>query len=417
MKTKTVLISGAGIAGPTLAYWLLHYGFEPVLVERAPALREGGYMIDFWGVGYDVAERMALLPVLHEHGYRIQELRLVDREGNRIGGFGLDAFRSMLADRFVSLLRGDLAKTIWSALGGRVETIFGDRVEAIEQHSDGIDVAFAFAAPRRFDLVIGADGLHSGVRSLVFGPEVRFERYLGYYAASFSVVSYPYLERRAYVAFAQPGRQVARYSLNEDRTVFLFVFASDRQLPISPHDTRAQKQVLRDKFADDSWEFRKAVDAMEHCSDLYFDAVSQISMDAWSSGRVGLVGDACFCPSLLAGQGSALAMAAAYVLAGELNAADGDYRRAFGRYEMLFHPFIVGKQMAAVRFATSFAPRTKLGIWVRNLMTRLMSMPWVADWAMGSLIKDGLILPNYDDVAKLPAGPLCQGLRAARFLG
>jgi 2-polyprenyl-6-methoxyphenol hydroxylase-like FAD-dependent oxidoreductase len=146
---------------------------------------------------------------------------------------------------------------------------------------------------------------------------------------------------------------------------------------------------------------------MENCSDLYFDAVSQISMDTWSCRRVGLVGDACFCPSLLAGQGSALAMAAAYVLAGELNAADGDYQRAFSRYETFFHPFIVSKQIAAARFAASFSPRTKLGIWVRNLTTRLMSMPWVADWAMGSLVKDSLILPNYDDVAKLPTGPRC----------
>jgi 2-polyprenyl-6-methoxyphenol hydroxylase-like FAD-dependent oxidoreductase len=185
LENQKILICGAGIAGPTMAYWLQQFGFEPTLIERAPALREGGYIIDFWGLGFDVAEKMGLLPALKNDGYEIDEVRLVNEQGKRIGGFGAHAFQSMLGERYLSILRSDLAKRIYESLGGRVKTTFGDSITAIEQDDDGVRVAFKHAAPERFDLVIGAGGLHSPVRKLVFGPEGRFEKYLGYYAASF----------------------------------------------------------------------------------------------------------------------------------------------------------------------------------------------------------------------------------------
>jgi 2-polyprenyl-6-methoxyphenol hydroxylase-like FAD-dependent oxidoreductase len=224
LENPKILICGAGIAGPTLAYWLQQYGFEPTLIERAPALREGGYIIDFWGLGFDVAEKMNLLPALKNDGYEIEEVRLVNEQGKRIGGFSARAFQSMLGERYLSILRSDLAKRIYESLGGRVKTIFGDSITAIAQDEDGVRVAFKHAAPERFDLVIGAGGLHSPVRKLVFGPEGRFEKYLGYYAASFSIDGYPRRDPRAYVSYAAPGRQVSRYSLRGDRAVFFFVF-------------------------------------------------------------------------------------------------------------------------------------------------------------------------------------------------
>ncbi len=396
MKNRKILISGSGIAGPTVAYWLRRYGFEPTLIERAPGLRDGGYIVDFWGRGFEVAERMGLVPKLRRDGYELDEIRLVNEQGKHVGGFSARAFQSTLGEQYVSILRADLARSIYESLGSTVATIFGDSIACMEQQGDGVHVGFMHAASERFDLVIGAGGLHSTVRKLAFGPESRYERYLGYYAASFSVHGYPRRDPRAYVSYAAPGRQVSRYSLRGDRTVFLFVFAKRAKLPEGPHDLEAQKNILREVFAQDRWECPDILDALDASSDLYFDAVSQIRMDAWSQGRVALIGDACFCPSLLAGQGAALAMTAAYILAGELKKADGDYQAAFENYEQVFRPFILRKQRAAERFAGSFAPKTQIGIFLRNQVTRLMSLQFVANLAMGRLLSDSLMLPVYD---------------------
>ena len=394
MNNRKILISGAGIGGPCLAYWLLRYGFEPVLVERAATLRTGGYIIDFWGRGFDVADRMGLLPALRREGYEIDEIRIVDEKGRRTGGFSARALQSVLGDRYLSILRSDLAKLIYESLDGKVRTIFGDTVTAIEQDDKGARVTFKHAPVEQFDLVIGAGGLHSAVRGLVFGPEGRYEEFLGYYAAAFSVAGYPRRDAGAYVSSA-PGRQVSRYSLRGDRTVFFFVFARDARLPISPNDPRAQKDILRKVFGQDGWECPDILRALEDCGDLYFDSVSQIHMPSWSQGRVALIGDACFCPSLLAGQGGALAMAAAYILAGELSKAGGDHHIAFQAYEDILQPLMTGKQRSAKRFAGSFAPKTNLGIFLRNRITRLMTQPFVAKLFMGGLLVDRLDLPAY----------------------
>jgi 2-polyprenyl-6-methoxyphenol hydroxylase-like FAD-dependent oxidoreductase len=402
MKNGKILISGAGIAGPTLAYWLRRYGCEPVLIERAPALRTGGYLVDFWGLGFDVAERMALAPALYREGYHITEVRIVDDVGRKAGGFKADSIRTVLGDRFTSILRSDLSRLIYEALEDHVPTIFGDTVTAIEQRDDGVLVRFKHRAPERFDLLVGADGLHSVVRSLVFGPEDTFEKYLGYYVASFSSASYPHWEHDAFISYAAPGRQVSRYTLRDGRTVFFFIIASDKKLAVGPHDAQAQKQVLRDTFGHDGWECRQIFEALDGADDLYFDAVSQIQMPSWVQGRVAVVGDACFGPSLLAGQGSSLAMGAAYILAGELAKVNGDYGIAFKRYEDMLRPVMEGKQRAARSFAGSFAPKTRWGIYLRNRITALMSQPFVAKFFMGKLLTDPIALPDYPGASGPP---------------
>jgi 2-polyprenyl-6-methoxyphenol hydroxylase-like FAD-dependent oxidoreductase len=374
MKNRKILLSGAGIAGPCLAYWLLQYGFESVLVERAPSLRKGGYIIDLWGLGFDVAEKMELLPALKRKGYEIDEIRIVDANGKKIGGFSARAFQTVMGDRYLSILRSDLSKLIYSTLDGKVRTVFGDSVAALEQDHDRVTVEFKHGPAERFDLVIGAGGLHSPVRDLVFGPEDRFEKYLGYYAASFTVAGYPRHDPHAYVSFAAPGRQVSRYSLRGDRTVFFFAFAQNAKLPIAPHDVNAQKELLCEVFRRDGWECPAILRALANADDLYFDAVSQIQMGSWAQGRVALIGDACFAPSLLAGQGSALAMAAAYILAGELRNAEGDYHMAFSAYEKMLQPLLAKKQRAARSFAGSFVPKTAFGIFLRNHIKRIRDL-------------------------------------------
>jgi 2-polyprenyl-6-methoxyphenol hydroxylase-like FAD-dependent oxidoreductase len=395
LHTKSVLISGAGIAGPTLAYWLVRHGFDVTLVERAPRPRTGGYIIDFWGFGYEIADRMGLSRPIEGAGYRVRELRFVDRDGSRTGGFDVDVFRQLTGGRYVSLPRSALARLIYDATASRTTTVFGDSIASLVEDENGINVTFARSAPRRFDFVIGADGLHSQVRRLVFGRQERFERYLGYVVAAFETAGYRPRDEDVYVSYSTPGKQVARFALRGDRTLFLFVFAEDHAPSLDSHDMIGQKALVRARFRDVGWECPRILTAMDRCDEIYFDRASQIRMPGWSHGHVALVGDAAFAPSLLAGQGASLAMTAAYVLAGELAEARGDHLRAFTRYEAVLRDFMDDKQRSAERFAGSFAPRTWLGVFVRNKATKLFCIPAVADYLLGRGLRDRLQLRDY----------------------
>jgi len=389
-----VLISGVGIAGATLAFWLHKYGIEPTLVELAPALRSSGYVIDFWGLGYDIAEKMGLLPDITRIGYHTQELRIVDEDGRRLSGFGVQLFRELTGGRYVTIGRGDLSKLICDQISGSCEIIFGDSIAGLRETGGEVHVQFEHGAERRFDLVIGADGLHSRIRKLVFGPQDRYEKDLGYRVAAFETTGYRRRDELVYIVHSAPGRQVGRLALHDGQTLFLFIFASGSEP--EAHRVAAQKAMLRKAFQGDGWELPRILTALDTCDDLYFDRVSQIRMAAWSRGRIALVGDAAFCVSLLAGQGSALAMTAAYVLPGELATLQHQPQEAFRRYEERLRPFIDRKQRAAERFASAFVPRTQLGIFFRNQVMKSFRIPAVARIAIGRDIRDDQFeLPRY----------------------
>ncbi|MGH7435537.1 MAG: FAD-binding domain [Polyangiaceae bacterium] len=397
MADAKVLVSGAGIAGPALAYWLVRRGFTPTLIERSPHFRSGGYILDFWGAGFGVAERMGLLPALRKTGYAIERLRYVDEEGRTRAELGADAIRRALRDRYLSVRRGDLARAIYELVEGQVETIFGDSIKTLREDERGVEVSFEHGRTRRFDLVVGCDGLHSVVRALAFGPEEPFEKYLGYFAASFVTKGYPHRDADAYVSYTVPGRQISRYALRDDRTAFFFVWTPKQRPVIDPRDVEAQKRALVGAFAADTWgECPEVFERLAACDDLYFDAVSQIQLPSWSRGRVALLGDAAFCPSLLAGEGSSLAIAGAYILAGELARAGGDHGAAFAAYERAFRPFIERKQKGARSFASSFAPGTRLGLFARDQLLRLMNVPWLGDWMIRRMAADDFALPEYE---------------------
>jgi 2-polyprenyl-6-methoxyphenol hydroxylase-like FAD-dependent oxidoreductase len=254
VSAKTVLIAGAGIAGPTLAFWLRAAGFGPTLIERAPALRAGGYVVDFWGLGYDIAERMGLEKEINRIGYHMREMRIVDERGERIAGFGTKVFRELTSGRFVTLGRSDLARLLFEKIRGTTEVIFGDEIAGIQDRADCVRVEFKRTSERLFDLVIGADGLHSNVRKLVFGPQERFEKKLGYTTAAFEAQGYRPRDEDVYVTYSEPGRMLGRFALHEDRTLFLFVFASDADLAPENLDLSAQKSMLRRIFGDGKWE-------------------------------------------------------------------------------------------------------------------------------------------------------------------
>jgi 2-polyprenyl-6-methoxyphenol hydroxylase-like FAD-dependent oxidoreductase len=390
---KSVLISGAGIAGPTLAYWLKAGGFEPVIVERAPALRSGGYVIDFWGLGYDLAERMGLLAEINHIGYHVREMRILNDAGRRAAGFGTEVFSELTGGRYVTLQRSGLSRLLFEKLNGRVETIFGDAIATLEEQPDCVRVQFENAGERRFDLVIGADGLHSAVRKLAFGPQSQFEKHLGYGVAAFEAAGYPPRDEDVYLMYGEPGRMLGRFTLHDNRTLFLFVFAANRaELPAM---LEAQKAMLRDLYGCGGWECKKILSELDRTDGLYFDSVSQIRMQNWSNGRIALVGDAAFCVSLLAGQGSALAMIAAYVLAGELSVSEGRYKPAFASYEARLRSYISTKQRGAKRFAGAFVPKSQVGLRFRNVVIKAFAIPGVAKFAVGRDIADRIALPDY----------------------
>ena len=395
MNSTSVLISGAGIAGPTLAFWLKKAGFEPTVVEHSPALRKGGYVIDFWGLGYEIAERMNLAGDINRLGYHMREMRVVDDRGERVAGFGINVFNELTGGRFVTLRRSDLSRLLVERIEGQAEVIFGDEIVGLEENADGVRVQFKQSGERQFGLVVGADGLHSNVRRLLFGAQDQFENYLGCLIAAFEVGGYHPRDENVYVIYNAPGRMLGRVALHEDRTLFLFVFATDvRGLP-SVLDLPAQKAMLNERFGDGKWECTRILAELDRTEDLYFDRVSQIKMEAWSKGRIALLGDAAFCVSLMAGQGAALAMTAAYVLAGELAKAGGQHIVGFTNYETLLRAYISSKQRGAERFAAAFAPRTRWGLFFRNQVIKACAIPGLARFAFGRDIVDTLRLPEY----------------------
>lgn len=393
-----IAINGAGIAGPALAYWLHRAGHEPTLIEKAPQFRTGGYVVDFWGVGYTIAERMGILPQVLATGYSFKELRLLDQHGRKVGGFSTDVFHRLTNQRFTSLPRGDLAEIIYRTVENSVESLFGNSIAGIEENPDGVRVNFDHGPARDFHLVIGADGLHSRVRKLAFGPENQFEKQLGYRVATFEVAGYRPRDELIYVGEAAPGRQFARIALRGDRTTFLFVFRAELIQGSDPCNLEETRALLRSLFGNMGWESPHILKAMEEVDDIYFDRVSQIRMNTWSKGRILLIGDAASAVSFLAGEGTGLAMTEAYVLVGELHRAGNDYRAAFTNYENRLRPLLLSKQKAAEKFANSFVPKTLFGIWFRNQVTRLMRLPGVADFFISRSVsvRDDFDLPTYD---------------------
>lgn len=390
-----IAINGAGIAGPALAYWLQKSGHDVLLVEESPRLRSGGYAIDFWGLGYDIAEKMGLIPRIRELGYQVGEVRFVDEHGRRIGGFSTDAIRRLTNGRFTTLRRSDLSATIYAAIDGKIETILGDSIAMCEDTGERLHIRFDHAAPRDVDLLIGADGLHSRVRRLAFEPQEQFDVSLGYHVAAFEVAGYRPRDELVFVTHGLPGRQISRFAMRDDKTLFLFVFHDEYLNANEPANERERKAALKHAFADVDWECPQILNLLENTGDFYFDHVNQIRMQRWSNGRVALIGDAAACVSLLAGEGTGLAMAEAYVLAGELARAEGDYRAAFARYEARMMPFLQRKQQSAARFASSFAPRSALGLTVRNLATRLFQVPSIAHMFVSRSLRDDIALPDY----------------------
>ncbi|WP_043630063.1 FAD-dependent monooxygenase [Nonomuraea candida] len=365
-----VLISGASVAGPALAYWLTRHGFTVTVVERAPALRKtGGHAIDLFRPAMDIVERMGVLEQVLAAKTGTDFLTMHTESGARAE---LEIRRVMgaVSDRHVEIMRDDLSEIFYDATRHDVEYVFGDSITSIS--GDG-EVTFERGAPARYDLVIGADGLHSNVRRLVFGPESRYTSWVGAYLAVASVPNHLGLDGRM-EGVAGVGRMAAMYGaahLPDARAVFLFRTA--RELDYHHRDTDRQKELLRARFDGLGWEVPRLMEELARTPAFYFDSITQLRLDTWSRGRVTLVGDAGYCPGPAVGGSTSLAVVGAYVLAGELAAHGGDHTRAYPAYEAELGDYVRRSRTFAINAARRLVPGSRFELWALTAGVRLIN--------------------------------------------
>lgn len=383
-----ILISGASVAGPCLAYWLRRYGFRVTVVERAPALRGGGYAVDFRGpVHLNVLTQMGVLDQIRARQTTPTPLTTVDADGRPQCQMPAEIFAGD-----VEILRGDLAEILYGASAGDTEYVFGDTITALDQTADGVQVRFERGAPRTFDLVIGADGLHSAVRRLAFPPTPLRE--LGLYVCIFPITN---LAGRAGLLHSVPGRTSSVFSAHDGADGIAMLTFAGPPLIYDHRDLAAQRRIVADQFAGDGWLVPELLRQLETADDFYFDSVSQVRLDRWSTGRVALLGDAGWAAGP-GGNGTGTAVVAAYVLAGELARAGDDHTLAFDRYERTLRSYVEGGQKQAAAGLDFLAPPTWKKIRQRDRFFRMVPYLPVKGLIrkMANRTAVALDLPTYD---------------------
>ncbi|MEV5106641.1 FAD-dependent monooxygenase [Streptomyces massasporeus] len=387
---RTALISGASIAGPALAFWLNRYGYAVTVVEKAPALRGGGYPIDVRGTALEVVRRMGIWPRLREAHVDTRRFTFLDGDGGTVASIAPHAVAGSVAGHDLEVRRGDLTDALYTAVRDDVEFLFNDSVDSVDQAGHGVDVTFRGGGRRTFDMVFGADGLHSRTREFLFGPEERFHRYLGYCFAGFTLPNTFGLSHEV-IMWNTPGRAAALYAVGDGDDVHAFLNFAHPQPPSGAfRDPGPQRDLFASVFADAGWEVPGMIAALRDADDLFADVVGQIRMPRWSSGRIALVGDAAYAPSFLTGQGSSLALVGAYMLAGSL--ARRDAAAGFAAYEHDTRDFVTLNQDQIGHGGATLFPTTAEALEQRNdMLRRLSTMPA----ATGRPAHSALTLPDF----------------------
>jgi 2-polyprenyl-6-methoxyphenol hydroxylase-like FAD-dependent oxidoreductase len=367
-RARKVLVCGASIAGPALAWWLERYGFDVTVVERAGTIRSGGYAIDIRGTAVDVCERMGLMPALREEHINAQSWTF--RNSRRvISSIRQEDITGGVVGRDVEVQRGVISGLLHDMTKGTIPYRFDDSVTAMADHDGGIDVTFRSGRQERFDLVIAADGLHSTTRALAFGPADQFYRYLGCCFVGFTMPNNHGFSREA-VIYNEPGLMALVYETGAERMNALLAYRREAPAREEYTDMDRLHRNLQARYAGQGWIVPEMLSEARKSADIYFDSMTQIHMPQWSKGRVGVVGDAAYGPSFFSGQGTSLALVGAYVLAGEL-ATHADHREAFAAYERKARAFVEQNQATAHGGSDIMVPATRAKIWKRNVMMDL----------------------------------------------
>lgn len=397
MRDLKVLIAGAGIAGPALAFWLGRYGVRATVVEQAPQLRTGGQLVDIRGTAREVVRRTGLEATVRAARTTADGLSFVDARGRRQASVRAEGFGGDGPVTENEILRGRLSEIFHDATRDDADYVFGDRIRAVDDRPDGVLVEFEHAPAQVFDMVIGADGLHSGLRELVFGPVAlrHLDMYLAFWTADNDLGLEGWSE-----AYSEPGRTVGARAINDDDAVMAFMAFTSAAFAYDHRDLGALKAVLRSRAAGMGWVADRLIAQIDDAPDFYFDSCSLVELAGWSRGRVGLIGDAAFCASPLSGHGTTMALVAAYVLAGEIARADGDHIGAFRAYEARLRPWITRIQRFAEGNGASMTPNTALGIAFRRYALRLQELLPVGSFLMRNEIRmsSGFTLPDYQDL-------------------
>jgi 2-polyprenyl-6-methoxyphenol hydroxylase-like FAD-dependent oxidoreductase len=381
-----ILVVGAGIAGITAALELHRSGFEVTLMERARELRSGGYMIDFLGPGYDVAERLGLLPALAKIHRPFGHLLFVDEAGRARADLGYARLRrQMFRGKHFNFMRGDLERVLFDALAGKVRVLFGCSPLSLDPTGTMVKVRSTTGAYEAYDLVVGADGFHSRIRQLAFLAGESSTVFLGGHSAAYVIPrSIKGVGADGFVSMSGAGFTASAYPLADDRVATFFLHRAPGWL--EERTPAACRRELESVYRGKGWILDALLNEFPADGDVYFDDVAQIDTLRWSDGRVVLVGDAAGCVSLLAGQGASLAMFGAYVLARELDNRRADVPGALEAYEARVRPVVESRQRAAARNVSWFLPRTRWGAHFRDRLTQTAASPPVA-WLVGRLLR------------------------------
>ena len=370
---QRVLISGASVAGPVTAYWLSRFGFQPTVVERTAEHRVGGggHAVDLFGPSIEIMSWMGALDQVQAARTQTEIVTLI-RPGKRPVDIDAARLAEGVSDSHVEVMRGDLAQIAYDLSRDEVEYVFGDSISSLTDTGSEVEVTFEHGPPRTFDLVIGADGLHSLTRRLTFGDEHQFLHFLGGYLAVFSLPNYLGLEGRM-LASSGVDRAVALYPVRQvGQARALFLLRSREQLAGDNRDPAGQQRRLRALFSDLGWEVPRLLDEMQKADDLYVDSISQIQMNTWSRGRVTLVGDAGYSPGPAVGGGTSLAVVGGYVLATELAAAVGDHEAGFAAYERALAGAVRHSRSIGPAVLATLIPRSATQVWVMAQAMRLL---------------------------------------------